>query len=99
MSEIDSAPYLQERIVRVLDELQARVEGELTEADWLALSTAIAKAALGGFREGCAHTAVVAQTAGLTIELGGTIADDSQDPDWWLAAGYGNGTDLPGSLS
>lgn len=85
---IDSAPYLHDRIKSVLEELDGRI-GEMSEADWLAVCTAVCKASLGGFREGVADIATSLQRQGVTLTLSEFIRDEERWPDWWLEAGHG----------
>lgn len=95
ISHVD--PYLMERLARIVSELEDRVEGELEDKDWLAITTALSKAILAGFCEGYAEVCtnpdvlvtlstgeILRATPGVKLTINdGTLSATNLDHDEW----------------
>jgi hypothetical protein len=86
----NNSPFLSEIVSDVSVELGERLEGELTDRDDLAVTSAVAKAAWRGFYRGVAAEAEALREAGLDAQTWIHLPDgDPNEPDPWLDA-YGD---------
>ncbi len=72
----DSTPYLAEVVAPIVQELEERLDDDLTEKDRIALATAMGKVSVAGFRQGVLST----QTA-IAVEEGKMFAVNVEQPD------------------
>ena len=75
MAVSNVSPLLVERSGRIADELDDRIEADLSAQDWCAITTALGKSILAGFCEGYAELATNAIVT-VTLPTGERITSD-----------------------
>jgi len=82
----DLTPWLIDAINPIVSEYIERLDGELSDADLTAATTAIQKAAIAGVRQGTASVQATAAQRGVSIDV--HWAGDADYDDW--AQRYGS---------